>query len=304
MLYRPNVPLPEPKRRPLPADWVHHTPARRWQGPLDGKAAAGAPRAAPTHRRTLEVLRVLVRSDFRARYRAQALGVVWSLLNPLVMMGVISLVFSQVFKTNTANFPIYLLLGLVQWQWITNGLSAGTQSFVANAELVKRTVFAREALPIAAVLSYGVNFCIEAAIVLVFVPIFPHAFRLSPALLLLPVFLALLVVLVAGAALATSVLNVIYRDVTYIVNTGLALLFWLTPVMYPVDQIEKIPYPYRHLLLWNPAGAIMQAVRRAVMLGLPPTAMDWVRMLAPTAAVFLLGLLLFRRHERMALDYV
>jgi ABC-type polysaccharide/polyol phosphate export permease len=217
------------------------------------------------------------------------------------MMAVISLAFSTVFKQTIPNFPIYLLIGLVLWQWLTSAISAGTGSFVANADLIKRTVFARRALPIASVLSYGINFCVETAIVLAFIPIFPHAFKLSPALLLLPVFLLLFFALLTGVVLATSVLNVIYRDVSYLVNTGLSLMFWATPVMYSTDNI---PLPYRNLILWNPAGAIMQGVRGAVMNGAAPTAMGWAQMLAPTALTFAVGWLLFRRHERMALDYV
>ncbi len=298
-------PRPERKRRPLPPVWVHRTPRGTWQGALDGASAAAdgarGPRAAPSWRRSFEVLRVLTRADFRARYRAQALGVVWSLLHPVVMMGVISLAFTQVFKTTIPDFPIFLLIGLVLWQWLTNAVSSGTQTFVANADLIKRTVFARRALPIGAVLSYGINFAIESAIVLLFIPVFPSAFRFSLALLLIPVYLLLFFLLLIGVVLATSVLNVIYRDVAYLVNTGLTLLFWLTPVMYSPD---KIPMPYGQLILWNPAGAIMQAVRRAVMQGAPPTALGWAQMLAPTAVVLLGGWLLFRRHERMALDYV
>jgi ABC-2 type transport system permease protein/lipopolysaccharide transport system permease protein len=289
-----------PPGRPLPEVWLHRTARSARYGALDGdQPRAGG--ARPGLARTIEVLRVLTRTDFRARYRAQALGVVWSLLNPLVMMGILSLVFTRVFRTATPNFPIFVLIGLVCWQWITNGVTAGTQSFVGNADLVKRTVFAREALPIASVLSYGVNFLVESLIVVAFVPIFPDAFRLSPALALVPIYLALLALLIAGVSLATSVLNVIYRDVAYIVSTALGILYWLTPVMYP---LEVIPRPYRTVLEWNPAGAILEALRGTVMRGQAPGAQAWAAMVLPTAAALAIGWLLFRRNERLALDHV
>ena len=180
-------------------------------------------------------------------------------------------------------------------------MNAGTQAFVANADLVKRTVFAREMLPVSSVLSYGINFTIESLVVVGFIPIFPHAFHLGLALFLVPVFVVVLAALLAGVALAMSVLNVIYRDVAYLVNTGLLLLYWLTPVMYPTSVI---PMPWRSYLQWNPAGAIMEAVRGAVMLGEAPSLLGWARMVLPTLLVLALGWLIFRRHARVALDYV
>ncbi len=217
------------------------------------------------------------------------------------MMGILSLVFTQVFRGATPHFPIYLLIGLIVWQWFTNAVTSGTQVFVAHGDIIKRTVFARQALPMATVLSYAINFAIESLVLLVFVPIFPDAFRLTPALLLVPLLLVLLALLLVGITLATSVLNVVYRDVAYIVNTAILLLNWLTPVFYP---IEVIPQPYRSILLWNPIGGILQALRGVVMQGRAPTALEWAMAVGPTALVLLGGWAIFRRYERMALDYV
>jgi len=291
---------------PLPDLWSHHTARRSWYGRLDDGAPSLSVAAERAHRRaalmrSLQVLWVLTRSDFRARYRAQALGVFWSLLSPLVMMAIMSLVFTQVFRTSTAHFPIFLLIGLVVWEWIANAISASTQVFVSNADVIKRTVFAREMLPVAAVLSHGINFLIAASMLLVFVPIFPGAFRLTPALLLIPVLLGLLVALMVGIGLATSVLNVLYRDVAYLVNTALLLLYWLTPVIYPLDVI---PQPYRSVLAWNPLGGILIALRGAIMQGSAPSLSAWGAMVAPTAVIFALGWWIFRRNERLVLDYV
>jgi lipopolysaccharide transport system permease protein len=136
---------------------------------------------------------------------------------------------------------------------------------------------------------------------LVFVPIFPGAFRLTPALLLVPVFLGLLVVLMVGIGLATSVLNVIYRDVAYLVNTALLVLYWLTPVIYPLDVI---PQPYRSILAWNPLGGLLTALRGAIMHGRVPDVSAWVAIVVPTAVVLGIGWLIYRRNERLVLDYV
>ena len=291
---------------PLPDLWSHHTARRSWYGRLDEGDVSPSRAVERAHRRaalmrSLQVVWVLTRSDFRARYRAQALGVFWSLISPLVMMAIMSLVFTQVFRTSAAHFPVFLLIGLLVWEWIANGISASTQVFVANADVIKRTVFAREMLPVAAVLSHGINFLIAGSMLLVFVPIFPGAFRLTPALLLIPVLLGLLVVLMVGIGLATSVLNVIYRDVAYLVNTALLLLYWLTPVIYPLDVI---PQPYRWVLAWNPLGGVLVGLRGAIMQGSVPSLHAWVAIVAPTAMIFAVGWGIFKRNERLVLDYV
>jgi lipopolysaccharide transport system permease protein len=85
------------------------------------------------------------------------------------------------------------------------------------------------------------------------------------------------------------------------VNTGLGILYWLTPVMYP---LTVIPDPYRKVLQCNPAGAILEALRSAVMLGQPPSGREWLAMTVPTAIVFAIGWVIFRRNERLALDHV
>jgi ABC-type polysaccharide/polyol phosphate export permease len=287
--------LSPPQARPLPDVWMRRTADDQRAVTGDGRPA----KAIGTH--SFEVLRVLTRCDFRARYRAQALGVLWSLLNPIVMMGILSLIFTRVFHSNTPHFPIFVLIGLVTWQWISASVTAATQVFVAQADLVKRTVFPRMLLPTSAVLSYGLNFCIESSVLLLFIPKFPDAFRLTPALLVVPVLIGLLLVVLVGLSLMTSVLNVIYRDVAYLVNTGLLLLYWLTPVIYPM---ELIPQPYRRVLALNPLAGVLVALRNAVMRGEMPSALDWAMIVGPTALILALGWAIYRHYERMVLDYV
>jgi ABC-type polysaccharide/polyol phosphate export permease len=304
--------------RALPDVWVHRRPnGLRW-GPLDEAGTTPAPAtatatrtpesrattAARARRTTWEhVLTVLTRNEFRARYRSQALGILWSLLNPLVQMGILTLVFSHVpgFKSATRSYPVYLLIGVVIWQFFSTAITAGTQSFIAHADIVKRTVFAREILPVATVLSYGFNFAMEAGLVLALVPLMPYAFRLSPALLLVPIILLVLVALLFGLVLMTSVLNVVYRDVAYLVSTGLALLYWLTPIIYPVGFV---PEPYATALHFNPLWSILIALRGCVMDGTLPSGLTWAGMLAPTLVMLAIGWAIFRHYERMVLDYV
>ena len=309
----PEAAAPPLRRsRRLPDVWTHRTAKRVYQGPLEGAPQPAALQPLPSadedqspvaqHRQSpLHVLWVLTRTEFRARYRAQALGIVWSILNPLVMMAIISLIFTQVFRSAEKHFPIFLLIGLLVWQWFTTAITTGTGVFVANADIIKRTIFARALLPVSIVLSFGINFCLESLVLLAFIPVFPGAFCLSWALVLVPVFLVMAFLVMASIALATSVLNVIYRDVSYLVNTALLLLYWMTPLVYP---LSVIPYPYRMILQANPIAGILTALRGAIMHGEAPSALAWAGMVLPTGLAMLIGWRIFRHYEHMVLDYV
>jgi lipopolysaccharide transport system permease protein len=246
---------------------------------------------------------VLLRNEFRARYRSQALGILWSLLNPLVQTAILSVIFSHVsaFKSAIPFFPVYLLIGVVVWQWFATAINAATQSFINNADIVKRTVFSRQIVPMATAMSYGINFAMEAMLVLALVVVWPHAFKLSPALLLVPVILAILAALIAGVVLAASVLNVIYRDVAFLVSTALTLLYWLCPIIYPLSFVPAAYLPFYQM---NPIASILVGLRGCVMDGTMPSLLTWIGMVVPTALMLVIGWLTFRHYERMVLDYV
>ena len=292
--------------RALPDVWVHRRPAGPSWGPLDDKSPA--PKGPPPHTTGWHVLAVLLRNEFRARYRSQALGILWSLLNPLVQTAILSFIFSHVsaFKSAIPNYPVYLLIGVVVWQWFATAINTATQSFINNADIVKRTVFSRQIVPLATALSYGINFAMEAMLVLALVVIWPHAFKLTPALLLVPVVLAILAALIVGVVLATSVLNVIYRDVAFLVSTALTLLYWLVPIIYPISFVDDAAMPRLYYTLYhlNPVAAILVALRGCLMDGRAPSALTWAGMLGPTLLMLAIGWAVFRHYERMVLDYV
>jgi ABC-type polysaccharide/polyol phosphate export permease len=243
---------------------------------------------------------VLTRHEFRMRYRAQALGLVWPVLNALVMVGLLCLVFTSVFRTTRA-LPIYMLIGLIVWEWLSSAATAASAVFVAHAETVKRTRLPRALLPLAVPLSFGANFLLESLVVVAFIPIFPDAFTLSPALLLVPIVLAFFVALLAGVALMVSVLSVVYRDVQYLVSTLLMIFYWLTPIVYPIDVV---PEPARTVLRLNPLAGIIDGLRDLIMLGQAPSAAAWLGIAAPSLAVLGLGALIFRHYEWLVLDHV
>jgi ABC-type polysaccharide/polyol phosphate export permease len=262
-------------------------------------SAAGVRREG--RREWLATLATLIRHEFRIRYRAQALGAAWSFLHPIVMMAVLSVVLPPAFGATDGRYSVYLLIGLVFWNFWSTSITASVGSLVAKAAILRHTMLPRPLVPLSVMLSYALNLGVEILALVAFVPVYPRAFRLSPALALVPVALVFLVALMGGVVLVGSVLNVVYRDVGYLVTTALLLLFWLTPIVYPLGAVRE---PFRSLLAWNPLTAILETLRGAVMDGAVPDARTWATMTVAAFASLAIGWLVFHRFERVVLDHV
>jgi len=239
----------------------------------------------------------LILKDFRVRYRNMSLGVLWSLLNPLVMLGVLVIVFSYIHPSRHANFfPIFLLLGMVTYNFFSLCLPPATNAVVENAALVKKVIFPRELIPVSVVLSQVVHLLIQLALLLVFLLLF----RVPPrtAWLLVPALFAAEMVFIMGAAMLCSALNVFYRDILYLVQSLLTVLFWLTPIFYDLKQVKlNLPRPLYLLYILNPLAGYIDAVRFAV-LGERPLDLEALCMaLAVTLFTLLLGMRVFRARQ-------
>jgi ABC-2 type transport system permease protein len=253
-------------------------------------------------RDTLRLFVGLSRYEARIRYRTQALGWVWPFLQPLAMMAVLSAVLSTAFDGEARrDFPIYVVLGIVAWNFFSTALEAATASLIQRAEVVRSTTVPRALLPLSAATSHLVNAAIESAAVLALVPFFPASFHASPALFAVPVIVVALLVTVCGVGLLTAALNVLYRDAAYLVRTGLFFLFWLTPIVYPLDRVPERVRPW---VAYNPITVAVEALRSAVMRGAAPSAQAWIVMVVASAAALLIGLAAFRRLEGAVLDRV
>lgn len=290
----------------LDAPWVHRSsvgieigieiPTGKASNPL--KALADAFALTWSVR---EILWVLVVKDFKARYRAQALGLFWSFAHPLVMMVTLTVAFKYVLKVQIQDFQIFYLIGSVIWQFFSNSVLSTTGSMMENGGLVKRTTFPRFLFPIATILSHLIHFGLEMLLVFAFYFVYPHAYVFNATLLALPLLALLLVVMLIGVGLTTCGLNVKYRDVYYLVTSTLTVLFWLTPVLFAT---EMAPNWLRPVLRANPVGGVIEGARAVIMHGTWPTFGD----LAPSAAtgvvVFLVGCAVFRRQNIHIADYV
>ncbi len=239
-----------------------------------------------------ELLKNLILKDLKIRYGGSLLGLAWSLLNPLAMIVVYSIVFKYIFRIGLENYTVFLITGLLPWSFFSSSVSASTGAVISDANLVKKIRFPREILPLAIVQFNLVQFLMALA---VFFPalIFLQA-ELGWPLLAYPAVLALHAGFTLGVALLLSAVTVFYQDIKHLTEVGLMLLFWVTPILYPVSMV---PERMRWLFKLNPLAVYITGYQDIIYYGRWPTWDTWVLGIFWVAASVALGSWVFRRYD-------
>lgn len=244
-----------------------------------------------------ELFASLFRRDLRAKYKGSALGLLWTLALPVMLMLVYLLVFSVMWKSPTTDFDhywLFLLCGLPPWVFFATSLQASARSLLENAGLIRKVRFPRQLVPLSIVATQLVAFVVMLAIVLVLAFVVLPGSR-GTAWLSIPISVVI-VLFVSGLSLAVASANAIYRDIEFVVAALLLPLFFLTPVLYSLDALPGAANnPWLvDLIHWgNPLTPLIQCFRAPLFLGEVPATGDLVYLLVETVVALALGALVF-----------
>ena len=240
----------------------------------------------------------LFRRDLQAKYRGSVLGVLWTVANPVMLMGVYLLVFGVVWKSPFANgghYPLFLLSGLAFWTFFAAAIQSATRSMLDNANLIRKTRFPRQLVPLSVVGAHLVSFA--AMLGLLLVVNFVALPRVRATEWLAVPLAALFVCMIAGFALAVASLNVLFRDVEFIVAALLLPLFFLTPVLYPLSTLAHHEHVVEVIHWANPLSPAVQAVREPLFAGRMPYWGDALYLVVSAVVALGVGAFVFRRVD-------
>lgn len=257
------------------------------------------------------LLQNLVKRDLKVRYRNSVLGVLWSLLNPLFMMLVFSLIFGKLIpRADIPNYPVFFLVGLLPWNFFSGSIISGTVSITSNAALIKKVFFPRVLLPTATLLSNLVNFLLAFIVLVVF--LFVSGIGLSIHALWVPALLFTQLLFILGLVLTLSTFHVFYRDVVMILDVVMLAWFFLTPIIYTLDwlgdpqTIMGITFSPAIVMRWvNPMASIIDGYRTVLwgtMGSNGPASMDGgylLRTFVTSLVIFLFGFAIFTRSQHL-----
>ncbi len=266
------------------------------------EAGVAEARARPERSKTLRyltIVRELAVADFRLKYHDSALGYAWSMLNPIFMFLVYHFVFSYLFVSRVPKFTLYLLSGIVFWNFFADATLSSMQNLQGKASLARKIFFPRILIVFSSNLTALISFVINAILLVLVVFIFDHVS--AHQLLSLGPFVAL-ILLAAGVSLILSVFYIHFKDMTQIWNVVLSVGFWLTPIVY--DALIA-PAPLKTVaLLVNPVGRIMVMLRAFLIFDDYPSLEFMITTPLFCIVVFVFGYWLFQRHEFKVTEYL
>jgi lipopolysaccharide transport system permease protein len=249
----------------------------------------------------VELLMNLTRREVKGRYSQSFFGVAWAIAQPLATMAVFTIVFARLAKmpSGGAPYPVFAYAALVPWFFFSNSVASGTLSLITYRNIVTKTYFPREIVPLAQVCSRLIDFGAAAALYALLMVY--YRVPLGPWALMAPVFFLMLVIFTVGLTLATSAVNVFFRDVNPVVQIALQLWLYLTPVAYPLAAVSA---RFRPLFILNPLSAIVEGFRSSLVFDRAP---DWALVAVSGAMVlglFTVSFVSFKKMDKYFADVI
>ncbi len=237
-----------------------------------------------------DLLQLLIVNRIKTRYKRSVLGVVWTLLNPLLNTLVLTIAFSQIFRFNVPNYAVYILSGLLFWNFFAQSTNDAMDTLVWGSSLLKRIYIPRTIFAVAVVGNGLINYLLALIPLAVVMLILRHPFTIN--LLALPAAILIFAMSALGFSLLVSTVAVFFVDFVYIFNVLLSVWFYLTPIIYP---ISILPQRFLPIFRLNPLVHLLQIFRLLIYEGSPPSAVLWTAAFALAFVTLLAGWIIFTR---------
>lgn len=248
-----------------------------------------------------DLLMTLVVRELTVRYKRSVIGFLWTMLQPMLTMVVLHFVFSSIFRFEVSNYPVYVLAGVLFWNFFSQSIISSMNSLRGNAGLLKKLPVPHAVFPVATVIAGVVNLLLAMVPLLVILFVTSHPHRLPPSLLFLPVAILIAGVFTLGAGLLLSPLAVFFYDVVEVVGVVMMLAMYATPIFYP---LKIVPEQYRWVVRFNPVRSILEVFRDPIYFQKVPP-LTHLSVAALVAAIALaLGYWSFRRSADRIPFYV
>lgn len=235
----------------------------------------------------------LVGRHLATRYRGSVLGFLWSLLNPLCLMLVYTLVFRFYLRfQGVENYSLFLFCGLLPWIWLTSSLSEGVHAVVSSGHLITKSMFPAQILPIVAAISSFINFLLSLPILFIFILV--AGLPIHATLVFLPLLCIFQFILSLGISLALSALNVRFRDVQHLLANALTFLFFLCPIVYPATSV---PEKFQFTMALNPFALLTSFYHDLILNGVVPSLEQVLYLAAWSMVAFVIGNMIFDSNK-------
>ena len=241
-------------------------------------------------KRKIDLLWLLTKKEVTLKYKRTVLGIIWSLLNPILFALVLFIAFGIFMRIQMDNYVFFFLSALFPWNWFSASITMSAGTLIGNVHLIKRIRFPRHFLILATILAQLVNLLFALPIIVGFSYFYGKGLGVSW-LVAVPILIVVQFIVTTGICLAISIVNAYFRDMEYIIGVFITLLFWMTPIIYPLDMV---PQAYRIFLIFNPLTYLITAWRDIFMSNF----IDWGSIgisLGSSLIFLLLGILVFQR---------
>ena len=246
-----------------------------------------------------DLVRALVVRDLKVRYRRSAIGFLWTMLQPLLTMLVLTLVFSAIFRFEIANYPVYALAGIMFWNFFSQSITSSMNSLRGNAQLLTKIPVPKAVFPLATVIAGVIN--LVFALVPLFAILLLTGHPIRPALLFVPAAILLAALFTLGAGLLLSPMAVFFYDTIEMIGVTMTLLMYMTPIFYPMDIV---PERFLWAVRFNPIRSVLEVFRDPIYFGKIPPLTHLMVAVAVTAVALLIGVVAFRRSSDRIPFYV